>query len=112
MLTQSHVVSGSFGLFQMVPPDDQVDAQPLVVSGETINGVSRNVVHVATGHVITAQTRTGSDLRIDAPKNFRPAEPSIGHARIVRGTHDKAGVFAANTILPAKDHPAMRPADR
>lgn len=45
-LTQSSF--SNFGLLQAVPLDDQVDAQPLVVSGLTINGGQHNVVYVAT----------------------------------------------------------------
>jgi outer membrane protein assembly factor BamB len=50
----------SFGLLQTVSLDDQVDAQPLVVSGLTINGNQHNVVYVATEgnsvYAIDAQT--------------------------------------------------------
>src|SRR5947209_6548774 len=46
-LTQSSFSSG-FGLLQSVVLDDQVDAQPLLVSGVTINGGQHNVVYVAT----------------------------------------------------------------
>jgi hypothetical protein len=45
-LTQSSF--SNFGLLQTVPLDDQVDAQPLVVSGVTINGGQHNVIYVAT----------------------------------------------------------------
>jgi hypothetical protein len=45
-LTQSSF--SSFGLLQSAVLDDQVDAQPLLVSGETINGNQHNVVYVAT----------------------------------------------------------------
>src|SRR2546423_1162793 len=40
--------SSAFGLLQSVPLDDQVDAQPLLVNGLTINGSQHNVVYVAT----------------------------------------------------------------
>ncbi|HLY07273.1 MAG TPA: hypothetical protein VKR31_16115, partial [Rhizomicrobium sp.] len=45
-LTQSSF--SNFGLLQTVSLDDQVDAQPLVVNGVTINGSQHNVVYVAT----------------------------------------------------------------
>lgn len=38
----------SFGLLQTVSLDDQVDAQPLLVNNETINGSQHNLVYVAT----------------------------------------------------------------
>jgi len=47
-LTQSNVTAGSFGLLQTVSLDDQVDAEPLLVNGLTINGAQHNVVYVAT----------------------------------------------------------------
>lgn len=46
MLTQSSFTS--FGLLATVSVDDQVDAQPLLVSNETIDGGLHNVVYVAT----------------------------------------------------------------
>lgn len=48
ILTPQSVKKSSFGLLQTVTLDDQVDAQPLYVSGETINGSQHNVVYVAT----------------------------------------------------------------
>src|ERR1700678_430545 len=48
VLTQSNVATGSFGLLQSVALDDQVDAQPLLVNGLTINGTQHNVLYVAT----------------------------------------------------------------
>src|ERR1700733_9892918 len=47
-LTQSNVTTGSFGLLQTVSLDDQVDAEPLLVNGLSINGAPHNVVYVAT----------------------------------------------------------------
>jgi hypothetical protein len=38
----------SFGLLETVTLDDQVDAEPLLVNGETINGSQHNVLYVAT----------------------------------------------------------------
>lgn len=45
-LTQSNL--STFGVLQTVTLDDQVDAEPLLVSGETINGSQHNVLYVAT----------------------------------------------------------------
>jgi hypothetical protein len=47
-LTQSNVTAGSFGILKTVSLDDQVDAEPLLVNGLTINGGKHNVVYVAT----------------------------------------------------------------
>ena len=49
VLTPASVTTGGFGLLGTVPLDEQVDAQPLYVSGETIAGKGvHNVVYVAT----------------------------------------------------------------
>lgn len=47
-LTPSNVNSSSFGLIHNLKVDGKVDAQPLYVSGVTINGQQHNVVYVAT----------------------------------------------------------------
>jgi hypothetical protein len=48
LLTASAVGSGAFGLLHQVPVDNQVDAQPLLVTGLTINGSVHDVVYAAT----------------------------------------------------------------
>jgi hypothetical protein len=49
ILTTANVKPNSFGLVATVPLDDQVDAQPLVVADQTIEGHGvRTVVYVAT----------------------------------------------------------------
>ncbi|MGD0192088.1 MAG: hypothetical protein ABSD74_15215 [Rhizomicrobium sp.] len=47
-LTPSSVSTGGFGLIASDALDDQVDTQPLVVPGLTINGSTHDVVYVAT----------------------------------------------------------------
>ena len=47
-LTPSAISGSSFGLLQQVTLDDQVDAQPLLVTGLTIGGSKHDVVYVAT----------------------------------------------------------------
>jgi len=48
VLTTQNVNSTSFGLLRFLPTDGKVDAQPLYLSGLSINGASHNVVYVAT----------------------------------------------------------------
>ncbi len=48
ILTQSNVNATTFGLLVKIAVDNQVYAQPLVVSGLTIGGGTHNVVYVAT----------------------------------------------------------------
>ncbi|MBV9762023.1 MAG: hypothetical protein JO340_15780 [Acidobacteriaceae bacterium] len=50
VLTPATVTSSTFGVIATVPLDDQVDAQPLVVSNQSINGGTHTVVYVATGN--------------------------------------------------------------
>jgi hypothetical protein len=47
-LTPSAISGSSFGLLQQVTLDDQVDAEPLLVTGLTIGGSKHDVVYVAT----------------------------------------------------------------
>jgi hypothetical protein len=48
VLTTSNVNATSFGLLRFLPADGKVDAQPLYLSGLTVNGASHNVVYVAS----------------------------------------------------------------
>lgn len=64
---------------------------------------------------ITVRTRTGALITVDgaaAFANFQAAPPSVGHGILVRGTIDEAGVVHADTLLHAKDNPAMWLPDR
>jgi outer membrane protein assembly factor BamB len=47
-LTPANVNSSTFGKLRMLPVDGKVDAQPLLLSGLTVQGASHNVVFVAT----------------------------------------------------------------
>jgi outer membrane protein assembly factor BamB len=48
VLNAANVASSSFGLQQQVALDEQVDAQPLFLSNQTIAGGQYDVVYVAT----------------------------------------------------------------
>jgi PQQ-like domain len=48
VLTTSNVNSASFGLLRFLPADGKVDAQPLYLSGLSVNGATHNVVYVAS----------------------------------------------------------------
>lgn len=50
ILTPRNVNSSTFGLLKILPVTGNVDAEPLYVSGLTINGASHNVLFVATEH--------------------------------------------------------------
>ncbi len=84
---------------------------PLSVGEHEIYATVRSM----KGSEITAEKRSGEIIRIDASVARRTAhyaEPSVGHGLIARGTLDKSGLLLADTILHAKDHPAMWPSDR
>ncbi|HEX3664426.1 MAG TPA: hypothetical protein VHU23_04245 [Rhizomicrobium sp.] len=90
ILTQSNVSSSTFGLLHTVLLDDQVDAQPLIVNNETINGSTHNVVYVATennsvyaidaqsGQIIL-QTNLGAPVPVDdLPGRCNNNGPEVG----------------------------------
>lgn len=63
-LTTSNVASSTFGLIRALAVDGKVDAQPLYLSGLTIDGQSHNVVYAATEHdsVYAFDADTGTQL--------------------------------------------------
>ncbi|HUO96517.1 MAG TPA: hypothetical protein VMT92_09825 [Steroidobacteraceae bacterium] len=50
ILTPANVNSAKFGLLRVLAADGLVDAQPLIVSGLSVAGKTRNVVYVVTEH--------------------------------------------------------------
>ncbi len=64
VLTPANVASSTFGLKGVYGVDGKVDAQPLVVSGLTVNSVAQNVLYVATEHgsVYALRAATGAQL--------------------------------------------------
>jgi hypothetical protein len=72
------------------------------------------VVH-QDGAELTVAKRDGDLVAVDGTEAFalsRAAEPSVGHGIIVRGIFGPGGVLQADTLLHAKDNPALWPADR
>jgi hypothetical protein len=81
VLTPSNVGGGSFGLLQQVKLDEQVDAQPLFISGETIAGGTHDVVYVATENntIYAIDANTGKvlvkqNLGTAVPKSALPGQ--------------------------------------
>jgi len=59
---------------------------------------------------LTLRTRTGVALSVDAStaeSAHRSATPLVGHAFLVRGDYDRAGVLHATSILKVNDSPAL-----
>ncbi len=81
VLNQSNVTPTNFGLLYKRTVDDQIYAQPLVVSGVTIGGVKKNVVYVATVKN-TIYAFDADDGTIDPywTKNFTPAGETVPNA--------------------------------
>ncbi|MGD0192089.1 MAG: hypothetical protein ABSD74_15220 [Rhizomicrobium sp.] len=76
-----------------------------------IHGTVRSM----NGNLITIATRTGELVTIDstqAESKSRMAQPSVGHALVARGAMTGAGVFKADTIMHAKNNPAIWQPDR
>ena len=63
-LTPATVASGQFGLLHQLTLDEQVDAQPLFVSAQTIAGAAHDVIYVATENntVYAIDAATGAVL--------------------------------------------------
>jgi hypothetical protein len=84
---------------------------PLIADQHEVFGT---VVH-QDGAELTIAKRNGDLVAVDGTEAFdrsRAAAPSVGHGIIVRGTYAEGGVLHADTLLHAKDNPAMWPADR
>src|SRR5215469_5655994 len=73
-LTPSNVASSSFGLLQTVALDDQVDGQPLYVSGVNITAGSHHGVH----NVVYIATEGNTIYAIDAQSGTVLLSPNFG----------------------------------
>lgn len=65
--------------------------------------------------MLSVQTRSGDTVRVntnDAIQADRYALPTVGRGVLARGWYDSTNVLHANTILHAKDNPALWFADR
>ncbi len=83
----------------------------LPVGQHEISGTVQSI----EGSTIMIVTRAGVLTKVDATSafaNFQAAPPSIGYGIMVRGTVDETGVVHAETLLHAKDNPAIWQPDR
>ena len=91
VLTTANVKAPEFGLLHPVTLDDQVDAQPLLVAGQTVQGQgTHNVVYVATeaNTVYAIDATSGTVLK---HQNFGPPVP-----KSIPGSLDNCNNNAAN----------------
>jgi hypothetical protein len=67
------------------------------------------------GAAIAIRKRDGAMEQLDAStakETLHFAVPTVGHGLLARGTYDANGILHADTVLHAKDHAALWPADR
>ena len=84
---------------------------PLAAGEHEVFGIVKSM----QGNTVTIARRGGTMLTIDytqAEKNFRMAEPSMGHALVARGTIDGAGVMHASSMQHAHQSAKMWLSDR
>jgi F5/8 type C domain/Secretion system C-terminal sorting domain len=94
ILNPSNVTPTNFGLLYKKTVDDQIYAQPLLVNGVTIAGISRNLVLIATVNN-TIYAFDADDGTVDTywKRNFTPTgqiPPNAGdiHPALCSGTYD------------------------
>ena len=104
VLTPSTVASGrngkTFKLLASVALDEQVDAQPLIVTNQTIEGQgTHNVAYVVTANntLYALDARTGAILR---QRNFGPPVPQSA----LPGECDNNGTNVGTTSTPVIDY--------
>jgi hypothetical protein len=85
-LTPAAVASGHFGLLYSLPVDGQVYAQPLYMSGVTVQGATRNLLFVATEHnsvyAFDADSQSANALWSVSLGPSVPQDPEQGNATI------------------------------
>src|SRR5450432_5977 len=87
ILNQSNVTPTNFGLLYKKTVDDQIYAQPLVVTGVMIGGVSKNIVIVATvKNTVYCFDADDGTLNPYWTRNFTPAGEVAPNASDVHAT--------------------------
>ncbi len=92
ILNTSNVNSTTFGKLFSQPVDGQVYAQPLYLSGITVNGATHNVIFIATEH--------DSVYAFDADSNGGSSASALWHASMLATMH---GAAAGATTVPSAD---------
>jgi hypothetical protein len=99
ILNQSNVTPTTFGILYQYNVDDQIYAQPLVVSGVMVGGVPKNIVYVATVNN-TVYAFDADDGSTDPywTRNFTPSGKVVPnkqdvHAYMCSGYEDFSGNF-------------------
>jgi Domain of unknown function (DUF5666) len=121
-LMEPLTLMATLAIILVVGIDTVVPAQAQTTADKAKAGESKVVAHDIFGVVraikgsqLTIQVRTGQLIQVDATTAMQAhlsVVPVVSHAIEVRGTTDASGVLHAETILRAKDSPAMWAADR
>ena len=90
VLTPSNVNTTSFGKLFSIPVDGQVYAQPLYMSGITVNGATHNVVYIAT--------ENDTVYAFDADSNGGSNSSPLWKASMLTAAH---GAAAGATTVPS-----------
>lgn len=106
VLNTTNVQPGAFGLRYTMSVDGAIYSQPLVVTGVTIGGVSKNVVYITTVNntIFAYNTDDGTFIwsKNFTPPGFRPPTKDDMHPNLCNGRYwdfaDKFGIVGTPVI--------------
>ena len=94
--------AGSGAVAASLPRANEMKISAPPADEHQISGIVQSI----DGATLTLVNRAGDLIKVDggsAFANFKAAPPAVGHAILVRGTVDEAGVVHATTLLRAKN---------
>jgi hypothetical protein len=105
-LSPGKVKSGSFGLLKTVALDEQVDGQPLVVSGLEIGGQPRVVVYVVTENNTVYAIDASNGSILNQPRHLA-APVSAGRGGIIACSNNSSVIGINSTPVINRDANAL-----
>ena len=105
-LSPGTVKSGSFGLLKTVALDEQVDGQPLVVSGLEIGGQPRVVVYVVTENNTVYAIDASNGSILNQPRHLA-APVSAGRGGIIACSNNSSVIGINSTPVINRDANAL-----
>ena len=105
-LSPGTVKSGSFGLLKTVALDEQVDGQPLVVSGLEIGGQTREVVYVVTEKNTVYAVDASSGSILNQPRHLA-APVSAGRGGIIACSNNSSVIGINSTPVISRGANAL-----
>jgi hypothetical protein len=94
--------AGSGAALASTPRANEIESSAPPADEQQISGIVQSI----DGSTLTLVNRAGDVIKVDggsAFAHFQAAPPAVGHAILVRGTIDDAGVMHATTLLRAKN---------